>query len=116
MLVDLRPWRQGQACRKALDRPASPATRTRSLRHEKPLLTSGIRLGTPAGTTRGFGEAEFTQIGKWIAQVVDGLARMAPMAMRRSRPAWPPKWKPCAPASIYPKLASRLTLRCFLRQ
>ena len=37
-------------------------------------VTSGVRLGTPAGTTRGFGEAEFRQIGKWIGEVVDGLA------------------------------------------
>ncbi|MDO8297053.1 MAG: serine hydroxymethyltransferase [Caulobacter sp.] len=37
-------------------------------------VTSGVRLGTPAGTTRGFGEAEFRQIGRWIGEVVDGLA------------------------------------------
>ena len=41
---------------------------------EKPTITSGIRLGSPAGTTRGFGEAEFRKIGDWIIQVVDGLA------------------------------------------
>ena len=41
---------------------------------EKPFVTSGIRLGTPAGTTRGFGEAEFRQIADWIVEVVDGLA------------------------------------------
>ena len=38
------------------------------------MVTSGVRLGTPAGTTRGFGEAEFRQIGQWIVEVVDGLA------------------------------------------
>lgn len=38
-----------------------------------PATTSGIRLGSPAGTTRGFGTAEFTQIGNWIAEVLDGL-------------------------------------------
>ena len=38
------------------------------------MVTSGIRLGSPAGTTRGFGEAEFRQIGDWINEVVDGLA------------------------------------------
>ena len=37
-------------------------------------MTSGIRLGSPAGTTRGFGEAEFRQIADWIVEVVDGLA------------------------------------------
>jgi glycine hydroxymethyltransferase len=37
-------------------------------------VTSGIRLGSPAATTRGFAEAEFRQIGDWIIEVVDGLA------------------------------------------
>ncbi|MEM6594676.1 MAG: serine hydroxymethyltransferase, partial [Pseudomonadota bacterium] len=41
---------------------------------EKPMITSGLRLGSPAGTTRGFAEPEFRQIGQWISQVVDGLA------------------------------------------
>jgi len=45
---------------------------------EKPTVTSGVRLGTPAGTTRGFGEAEFRQIGRWIVEVVDGLAANGP--------------------------------------
>ncbi|MHB1101238.1 MAG: serine hydroxymethyltransferase [Devosia sp.] len=40
---------------------------------EKPFVTSGIRLGTPAGTTRGFGEAEYREIGKLIVEVLDGL-------------------------------------------
>jgi glycine hydroxymethyltransferase len=38
-------------------------------------VTSGVRLGSPAGTTRGFGPAEFRQIGELIAQVVDGLRK-----------------------------------------
>ena len=38
-----------------------------------PMLGSGLRLGSPAGTTRGFGPAEFRQIGKWIGEVLDGL-------------------------------------------
>ena len=41
---------------------------------EKPAVTSGIRLGSPAGTTRGFDENDFRQIGRWIIEVVDGLA------------------------------------------
>ena len=40
---------------------------------EKPMVTSGIRLGTPAGTTRGFGPSEFTNIGNWIADVLEQL-------------------------------------------
>ena len=40
---------------------------------EKPMVTSGIRLGTPAGTTRGFGTSEFTNIGNWIADVLEQL-------------------------------------------
>ncbi|HSM54446.1 MAG TPA: serine hydroxymethyltransferase [Erythrobacter sp.] len=43
-----------------------------------PFVTSGIRLGTPAGTTRGFGPAEFRKVGKLIAEVVDGLAKNGP--------------------------------------
>ena len=41
-------------------------------------MTSGIRLGTPAGTTRGFGPDEFRMIGGLIAEVVDGLSRNGP--------------------------------------
>ena len=40
-----------------------------------PMVTSGIRLGTPAGTTRGFGEAEFRSVGDMIADVLDGLVQ-----------------------------------------
>ena len=42
---------------------------------QKPTLTSGIRLGSPAATTRGFGEHEFRQVGEWIGQVLRGLAQ-----------------------------------------
>ncbi|HZT47164.1 MAG TPA: serine hydroxymethyltransferase, partial [Hyphomicrobiaceae bacterium] len=41
---------------------------------EKPTVTSGIRVGSPAGTTRGFGIAEFQHIGRMMAEVLDGLA------------------------------------------
>ena len=41
---------------------------------EKPTVTSGVRLGTPAGTTRGFGTEEFRQVGHLIGDVLDGLA------------------------------------------
>jgi glycine hydroxymethyltransferase len=38
------------------------------------MQTSGLRVGSPAGTTRGFGTAEFRQVGKWIGEVLDGVA------------------------------------------
>ena len=41
---------------------------------EKPAITSGVRLGSPAATSRGFGSAEFRQVGLWIAEVLEGLA------------------------------------------
>ncbi|MCF8503365.1 MAG: serine hydroxymethyltransferase [Caulobacter sp.] len=76
MLVDLRPKGvTGKDTEAALERahmtcnkngiPFDTASFT---------VTSGVRLGTPAGTTRGFGEAEFRQVGRWIGEVVDGLA------------------------------------------
>ena len=76
MLVDLRPKKAtGKFAEKALDR-AFITTNKNAIPFdpEKPFVTSGIRLGTPAGTTRGFGPAEFRAIGKLIAEVVDGMA------------------------------------------
>ena len=77
MLVDLTAKNvTGKAAEKGLDRAWLTCNKngipydTRS-----PFVTSGIRLGTPAGTTRGFGEDEFRQIGALIAEVVDGMAR-----------------------------------------
>jgi glycine hydroxymethyltransferase len=75
-LIDLRPKNvNGRDTEAALERayitcnkngiPFDPAP---------PTITSGVRVGSPAGTTRGFGEAEFTQIGKWIGEIVDALA------------------------------------------
>jgi glycine hydroxymethyltransferase len=76
MLVDLRPKGvKGNATEKALGRAHITCNKNGiPFDTEKPTITSGVRLGTPAGTTRGFGEAEFRQIGDWIVQVVDGLA------------------------------------------
>ncbi len=76
MLVDLRPKNvKGNATEKALGRAHITCNKNGiPFDTEKPTITSGIRLGTPAGTTRGFGEAEFRQIGDWIVRVVDGLA------------------------------------------
>jgi glycine hydroxymethyltransferase len=76
MLVDLRPKGvKGNATEKALGRAHITCNKNGiPFDTEKPTITSGVRLGTPAGTTRGFGEAEFRQIGDWITEVVDGLA------------------------------------------
>ena len=76
MLVDLRPKGvTGNITDAALGR-AHITTNKNGIPFdpEKPTVTSGIRLGTPAGTTRGFGEAEFRKIADWIVEVVDGLA------------------------------------------
>ncbi|NQW14507.1 MAG: serine hydroxymethyltransferase [Rhodobacter sp.] len=76
MLADLRPKGvTGKATEAALGR-AHITTNKNGVPFdpEKPFVTSGIRLGTPAGTTRGFGEAEFRLIADWIVEVVDGLA------------------------------------------
>lgn len=76
MLVDLRPKKlTGKAAEHALDRAGITCNKNGiPYDTEKPMITSGIRLGTPAGTTRGFGTGEFRQIGKLICRVLDGLA------------------------------------------
>ncbi len=76
MLVDLRPKGvKGNATDKALGRAHITCNKNGiPFDPEKPTVTSGVRLGTPAGTTRGFGEAEFRLIADWIVEVVDGLA------------------------------------------
>lgn len=76
MLLDLRPKKlTGNIAEKALDRAGLTCNKNGiPFDPEKPMVTSGIRLGTPAGTTRGFKETEFKQIAEWIAKVLDGLA------------------------------------------
>ncbi|MBJ7444691.1 MAG: serine hydroxymethyltransferase [Sphingobium sp.] len=77
MLVDLRAKNTtGKAAEKALDRAFITCNKNNvPFDTASPFVTSGVRLGTPAGTTRGFGEAEFREIGQLIAQVVEGLKR-----------------------------------------
>jgi glycine hydroxymethyltransferase len=76
MLVDLRPKRvTGRAAEKALDRANLTCNKNAiPFDTEKPAITSGVRLGSPAGTTRGFGVAEFREIGRMIVEIVDALA------------------------------------------
>ena len=77
MLVDLRPKQaKGKHAEHALDRASITCNKNNiPFDTEKATLTSGLRLGSPAGTTRGFGPAEFRQIGTWIADVVEGLRK-----------------------------------------
>ena len=76
MLVDLRPKKvTGKAAEESLERAGLTCNKNAiPFDPEKPFVTSGIRLGTPAGTTRGFGVAEFKQIGNLIGDVLDGLS------------------------------------------
>src|SRR3954452_17719119 len=77
MLVDLRPKRvTGKAAEASLERAHMTANKNAiPFDPEKPAITSGIRLGSPAGTTRGFGTTEFRQIGLMIDEVIEGLSR-----------------------------------------
>jgi glycine hydroxymethyltransferase len=80
VLVDLRPKGvKGNDTEKALGRAHITCNKNGiPFDDEKPTITSGIRLGSPAGTTRGFGAPEFRQIAVWIVEVVDGLAANGP--------------------------------------
>src|SRR5690606_21386254 len=75
MLVDLRPKNAtGKRAEAALGRAHVTCNKNGiPFDPEKPFVTSGVRLGSPAGTTRGFDAADFAQIGKLIAEVLDGL-------------------------------------------
>ena len=76
MLVDLRPKGvTGKAAEASLERANITCNKNGiPFDPSPPAITSGLRLGSPAGTTRGFGPAEFRRIGQLIAKVVDGLA------------------------------------------
>ncbi|MDG3086220.1 serine hydroxymethyltransferase [Vibrio hannami] len=76
MLVDLRSkGLKGNQVEESLERAGITCNKNGiPFDAEKPMVTSGIRLGTPAGTSRGFGAEEFAQIGEWIGDVLDALA------------------------------------------
>ncbi len=76
MLVDLRPKKlTGKAAEQSLERAGLTCNKNGiPFDPEKPTVTSGVRLGTPVGTARGFGAGEFREIGELIGDVVDGLA------------------------------------------
>jgi glycine hydroxymethyltransferase len=77
LLVDLRPKRvTGKAAEASLERAHMTANKNAiPFDPEKPFITSGIRLGTPAATTRGFGVAEFQEVGRLIGEVLEGLSK-----------------------------------------
>jgi len=76
VLVDLRPkGLTGNIAEAAMERAGMTCNKNGiPFDPEKPMVTSGVRLGSPAATTRGFGTAEFVQVGEMIAEVLDGLA------------------------------------------
>ena len=76
MLVDLRPkGLTGKAAERSLESAGITCNKNGiPFDPEKPMVTSGVRLGTPVGTSRGFGMTEFKQVGNLITQVLDGLA------------------------------------------
>lgn len=76
ILVDLRPKKlTGDIVEKALERAGMTCNKNSvPFDPAPPMVTSGVRLGTPAATTRGFGQAEWVQVGEWILEVLDGLA------------------------------------------
>jgi glycine hydroxymethyltransferase len=76
MLVDLRPKRlTGNISEVSLEAAGMTCNKNGvPLDPEKPMVTSGVRLGTPAATTRGFGQAEFRQVGEMIVETLDGLS------------------------------------------
>jgi glycine hydroxymethyltransferase len=80
VLVDLRPKGvKGRDAEHALERAGLTCNKNAiPFDPEKPAVTSGVRLGTSAGTTRGFGQAEFRRVGELILQVVDALALAGP--------------------------------------
>jgi glycine hydroxymethyltransferase len=80
MLVDLRPkGLTGNIAEKALER-AHITTNKNGIPFDpqKPTVTSGIRLGTPAATSRGFGVREFQEVGDLITEALEGLAAAGP--------------------------------------
>jgi glycine hydroxymethyltransferase len=107
MLVDLRPKRvTGKAAEASLERAHMTANKNAiPFDPEKPAVTSGVRLGSPAGTTRGFGTAEFHEIGLMINEVLEGLGRSNDGANTAVEAAVGARVKDlCARFPLYPRL------------
>ena len=106
VLVDLRPVKlTGKDAEAAMERSGLTCNKNAvPFDPEKPTITSGVRLGSPAATSRGFGQAEFKRVGELIIQVLSGLAERpeqqdATEAEVRSRVA-----ELCQRFPIYPNL------------
>ena len=107
VLVDLRPkGLTGNRAEEALERAGMTCNKNAvPFDPEKPFVTSGVRLGTPAGTTRGFGQEEFRQVGEWAIEVLDGLAANGPDGNAEVENAIKAKVEAmCARFPIYPNL------------
>jgi glycine hydroxymethyltransferase len=104
MLVDLRPKKlTGKAAEASLERAGITCNKNGiPFDPEKPTLTSGVRLGTPAGTTRGFGIAEFEEIGGLIDDVLSALARNPDGDIQVERTVRDKVHALCARFPIYP--------------
>ncbi|WP_374305020.1 serine hydroxymethyltransferase [Ferrovibrio sp.] len=105
MLVDLRSkGLKGNVCVESLERARITTNKNGvPFDTEKPTITSGVRLGSPAGTTRGFGVAEFRQIGGLIADVLDGLVKKSNDNSDVERAVAEKVAALCARFPIYPK-------------
>ncbi|MGF1457116.1 MAG: serine hydroxymethyltransferase [Alphaproteobacteria bacterium] len=106
-LVDLRPkGLTGNLAEEALDRARITCNKNGvPFDPEKPAVTSGIRVGTPAGTTRGFGVMEFQTVGHYIAEVLDGLKANGPDGNNALEKAVAAKVKDlCSRFPIYPQM------------
>lgn len=105
-LVDLRPKRvTGKAVEASLERALITVNKNAiPFDPEKPTVTSGIRVGSPAATTRGFGAAEFREVGQMIDEAIEGLARSNDGANEAAERAVAARVKAlCARFPIYPE-------------
>jgi glycine hydroxymethyltransferase len=106
MLVDLRPKHlTGKIAEASLERAGITCNKNAiPFDPEKPTVTSGVRLGTPAVTTRGFGQSEWRQIGQLIGETLDGLAASNEDNARVERAVREKVLALCRKFPIYPKL------------
>jgi glycine hydroxymethyltransferase len=106
MLVDLRPKRlTGKIAEASLERAGVTCNKNAiPFDPEKPMITSGVRVGTPAGTTRGFGPDEWRQIGQLIGETLDGLAASNEDNARIERAVREKVTALCRSFPIYPEL------------